>query len=260
MNPSLSAAPITAIIVLLVPAITHASPLASAIDRVIEVALGAITGLLVSFFLLPSTAHRQVIEVASRTLRRMAQAVGDLIAGLMQTGDVESLSRTQDDIGHALARLNTIGAEAERERSAHLTAAPNVGPLLRTLLRLRHDLVIIGRAATVPLPEALQARLKSTLTAIAASARDYLEACAVALLARRGPPSPTGVAAAINAYAVEVAELRAEGVTRSLPGDVAERFFAASFALEQLHQHLKDLDRCVAEWATKSTVHEIAEA
>jgi uncharacterized membrane protein YccC len=259
MNPSLSAAPITAIIVLLVPTITHATPLASAIDRVIEVAVGAITGLLVSFFLLPSTAHRQVIETASRTLRRMAQAVGDLIAGLTQSVDVEILNRAHDDIGQALAQLNTIGVEAERERSAHLTGAPAVGPLLRTLLRLRHDLVIIGRAAPVPLPEALQARLKPALTAIATSARDYLDSCAAALSARREPPSLTGVAATLDAYAVEVARLRADGVTRSLPGDVAERFFAVCFAFDQLHQHLKDLDRCVAEWATKSTVREIAE-
>jgi uncharacterized membrane protein YccC len=163
MNPSLSAAPITAIIVLLVPTITHASPLASAIDRVLEVAVGAIAGLLVSFFLLPSTAHRIAIESASRTLGRMAQAVGELIAGLTQNADIESLRRTQDHIGQALAQLNTIGAEAERERSAHLTAEPNIGPLLRTLLRLRHDLVIIGRAAIVPLPEVLQVRLNPHL-------------------------------------------------------------------------------------------------
>ena len=250
MNPSLSAAPITAIIVLLVPTITHATPLASAIDRVLEVALGAITGLLVSFFLLPSTAHRLAIETASRTLRLMAQAVDELIAGLTQNVDVEALRQTQDGIGQALAQLNTIGAEAERERSAHLTGAPNTGPLLRTLLRLRHDLVIVGRAAVVPLPEALQARLKSALTTIAASVGDYLKVCGAALLARRAPPSLVTVDAALNAYAVEVARLRAEGMTRSLPGDVAERFFATRFALEELHQHLQDLDRCVAEWAT----------
>jgi uncharacterized membrane protein YccC len=259
MNPSLSAAPITAIIVLLVPTVTHASPLASAIDRVLEVALGAITGLLVSFFLLPSTAHRLAIETASRTLRLMAQAVDELIAGLTQNVDVEALRRTQDGIGQALAQLNTIGAEAERERSARLTGAPDTGPLLRTLLRLRHDLVIVGRAAVVPLPEALQARLNSALTTIAPSVGDYLKVCAAALSARREPPSHTAVDAALNAYAVEVARLRAEGMTRSLPGDVAERFFATRFALEQLHQHLEDLDRCVAEWATKSTVRKMTE-
>jgi hypothetical protein len=233
MNPSLSAAPITAIIVLLVPAI-------------------------VSFFLLPSTAHRLAIEAASRTLHLMAQALEELIAGLMQGVDEGPLLRIQDGIGQALTQLNTMGAEAERERSAHLTAEPNIGPLLRTLLRLRHDLVMIGRAAIVPVPEALQARLKSALTKIAASARDYLEACGVALLARREPPSLAAVAADLNTYAVEIARLHAEDVTRSLPGEVAERFFAMGFALEQLHQHLKDLDRCVAEWATKSTVRKMA--
>ena len=41
LNPQLSAAPVTAIIVLLVPLITHATPLASALDRVYEVSVGA---------------------------------------------------------------------------------------------------------------------------------------------------------------------------------------------------------------------------
>src|SRR5215813_15288912 len=56
INPSLNAATVTAVIVLLVPAMHHADPLASVIDRVSEVAVGAITGLLVSFLVLPSRA------------------------------------------------------------------------------------------------------------------------------------------------------------------------------------------------------------
>src|ERR1700744_3498207 len=59
INPSLNTATVTAIIVLLVPTMSHGSPLDSAIDRVLEVAVGALTGLLVSFFVLPSRAHRQ---------------------------------------------------------------------------------------------------------------------------------------------------------------------------------------------------------
>jgi hypothetical protein len=43
--------------------------------------------------------------------------------------------------------------------------------------------------------------------------------------------------------------LRSEGLTRGLPGDVTERFFALGFSLEQMRQNLKDLERCVAEWA-----------
>jgi uncharacterized membrane protein YccC len=44
IRPSLRVAPITAIIVLLVPAFTQAVPLASAIDRVLEVAVGGHRG------------------------------------------------------------------------------------------------------------------------------------------------------------------------------------------------------------------------
>src|SRR3977135_1460129 len=54
INPSLNAATVTAVIVLLVPTFRHINPLDSAIDRVIEVMVGALTGLLVSFFVLPS--------------------------------------------------------------------------------------------------------------------------------------------------------------------------------------------------------------
>src|SRR6202158_4315930 len=54
INPSLNSATVTAVIVLLVPAMHHASPLDSAFDRVLEVTVGALTGLLVSLLVLPS--------------------------------------------------------------------------------------------------------------------------------------------------------------------------------------------------------------
>ena len=127
MNPSLSVAPITAIIVLLVPSITHATPIASALDRVLEVALGGVTGFVVSFLLLPSNAHHLVVEAAARTLDQMAQALGELLAGLTQGLDVDALHRIQDGIGQALVQMNVVGTEAEHERLARLAAGPEHG-------------------------------------------------------------------------------------------------------------------------------------
>ena len=66
INPRFSVAPITAIIVLLVPMMTHASQIASAIDRILEVALGGVTGLVVSFILMPSSAHTLVAAAAAQ--------------------------------------------------------------------------------------------------------------------------------------------------------------------------------------------------
>jgi len=251
INPRLSVAPITAIIVLLLPTITHASPIASALDRVLEVALGGVTGLVVSFVLLPSRAHRQVAEAAARTLDRMARALGELLAGLTKGLDVDALHRIQDGIGQALVRLDTVGAEAERERTARVAVGADTGPLLRTLLRLRHDLVMVGRAASSPLPETIGMRLEPSLARAGAALADYLGASAAALRGRH-PPLLTAVESALDAYAAETAALRRDGLTQNLLGDAAERLYALGFAFEQMRNNLKDLERCVAEWAAPS--------
>ena len=249
INPRFSAAPITAIIVLLVPIMTHASQIASALDRVMEVALGGVTGLIVSFFLLPSNAHPLVVAAAARTLDQIARALGELLAGLTHGLDMDSLHRIQDGIGQALVQMNAVGAEAEHERSAGLAVGPDTGPLLRTLLRLRHDLVMVGRAAITPLPEAFATRLASPIARVGAAFADYLRASAAALLSGRGPPSLDAVDSALDAFSGEMAVLRREGFTRSLSADAAEHFFAIGFVLEQMHNNVRDLERCVAEWA-----------
>src|SRR3984893_2340056 len=163
INPSLNAATVTAVIVLLVPAMSHANPLGSVIDRVMEVTVGAVTGLLVSFFVLPSRAHSQIRISAAWALELIAAALSELLAGLMRGLDNDALHRIQDGIGTALVELNATGAEAERERAAHLSSGPDTGPLLRTILRLRHDLVMIGRGCVAPLPADLQTRLAGPL-------------------------------------------------------------------------------------------------
>jgi uncharacterized membrane protein YccC len=247
--PRLNTAPITAIIVVLLPTMTHASSLASAIDRVIEVTLGAIVGLAISFVLLPSNAYAHVIAAASRVLEQLATASEILLTGLTQGLDIDALHAIQDGIGRDLAQLNLVGAEAERERSARLVKSPDTGPLLRTLLRLRHDLVMIGRTAAQPLPEVLVARLRGELAEIATAVAGYLRASGVTLRLRLGPPPFTAVEQALERYAEEVARLRQEGRTRGLPADQIEHFFAIGFVLEQMRRNFTDLDRCIAEWA-----------
>jgi uncharacterized membrane protein YccC len=252
INPRFSVAPVTAIIVLLIPTMTNATPIASALDRVLEVALGGVTGLVVSSFLLPSNAHQLVVRAAAHTLDQMARALSDLLAGLRHGLDMDALHRIQDGVGQALVQINVVGAEAEHERSAGLATGPDTGPLLRTLLRLRHDLVMIGRAAISPLPDPIRTRLESPLEHAGAALVDHLRASAVALKAERPPPSLDAVESALDAYAAEIAALRRDGFTQALPGDVAERFFALGFALEQMHNNLKDLGRCVNEWVGSS--------
>ncbi|AND86546.1 MULTISPECIES: FUSC family protein [Bradyrhizobium] len=249
INPSLNAATVTAIIVLLVPTMHHSDPMTSAIDRVSEVGVGAITGLLVSFLVLPSRAVRQIRASAARLLELIADAFTELLAGLTRGRDNDALHRIQDGIGTAMVGMNAIGAEAERERAARLSSGPDTGPLLRTVLRLRHDVVMIGRATVVPLPVEVQMRLAAPLAEVSAAIVRFLRSAAEALRAGAGAPPIHPVHVALQHYAEAVAAVRQDGLIRGHSGDTAERFFAIGFSLEQMHQNLCDLDRVVGEWS-----------
>ena len=251
INPSLSTATVTAVIVLLVPAMNHANPLDSVIDRLLEVSVGGLTGLVISFLVLPSRAVSQIRVSAAQLLELLAAAFAELLAGLTRGLDNDALHRIQDGIGTAMASLHATGLEAERERATHLSSGPDSGPLLRTIQRLRHDVVMIGRASVVPLPANVQARLARPLSDVSNAIVDYMRAAAVSLRNGSGVGGIQPVDTALQAYAAEVAALRSEGLIRGVPVDVAERFFALGFSLEQMRQNLNDLDRCHAEWCEK---------
>jgi uncharacterized membrane protein YccC len=249
INPRFNVATFTGVMVLLVPGLTHVGPIESAFYRVVEVAIGSITALAVSLLVLPTRAHSLAIEAAAQMLYLAARSVPELFVGFLQTRDAAAMARIHDGIGQAIARLQGIAAEAKHERMSFLEVEAELGPLSRTLLRLRHDLVMIGRAATEPLPEAFRQRLGPPLARVAETAAGYLRQSGEALAARRAP-SPLGAAeAALDGCADAFAAIRHEGLTLGLPVDTVERIFALGFALEQLRHNFRDLERCVREAA-----------
>ncbi|MGH6680009.1 MAG: FUSC family protein [Bradyrhizobium sp.] len=241
--------PVTAVIVLLVPAMEHVNPAASALDRVLEVAVGGAVGFAVSFLVWPSRAHAITADAADATLEQVAVALAELLKEQADGIDPQRLRRFNEGIGASLARLDAVGTEADHERTARLTSAPDTGPLLRTLLRLRHDIVILGRAMGGLLPETLQQRLAPYRQQISGVATDFLRQSGAALRALRQPPQLDAVESAFKAYADEFAAVRREGLTRGLSSDAAERLFARGFAIEQLREHLAEMQRVVREWA-----------
>jgi uncharacterized membrane protein YccC len=241
--------PVTAVIVLMVPAMGHVSPMASALDRVLEVTVGGAVGFVVSFLVWPSRAHTITADAAAATLEQVAVALAELLKERADVIEAQRLRRFNDGIGASLARLNAVGTEADHERTARLTSAPDTGPLLRTLLRLRHDIVILGRAMGGVLPETLQQRLAPYRHEISAVATDFLRQSGAALRALRQPPQLDAVESAFKAYADEFAAVRREGLTRGLPSDAVERLFARGFVIEQLREHLAEVQRVVREWA-----------
>jgi uncharacterized membrane protein YccC len=246
INPSFSVSTFTGVLVILVPAITHVSPIESAFYRVVEVTMGGVIALAVSLVVLPTHAHSLAIEAAARVLDLMARSLPELFAGFVQTRDATTLERIHENVGDAVTQLNTIADEAKHERIGLLHPEPDLGPLLRTLLRLRYDLIVIARVAAVPLPGKLKERLGSPLTRVAATAADYLRRNGEALVARRAPPSIGEIEAALDGCAADaLAAIRREGATVCV--ETAEAVFTLEFALEQMRRNLHDLERCVRE-------------
>ncbi len=249
INPRFNVATVTSVMLVMVPGMTHTGPIESAVFRVIEVAVGAMTALAVSFLILPARAHSLAIEAAAQMLDLAARSLSDLFAGFVKARDAAAMARIHDSIGQALLRLNTVAAEARHERIGFIDGAPELGPLLRTLLRLRHDLVMIGRASAEPLPDAIRQRLADPLARVAETAADYMRGSGEALVARQRPAPLDSAEAALGGCAQAFAAIRHDGLTRGLPVDTVERIFALGFALEQLRHNLHDLERCVAETA-----------
>jgi len=249
IKPAFRVGTFTGVLVLLIPGTAHVGPIESALYRVLEVAVGGLTALVVSLLVVPARAHALAIEGAAGLLDLMARSLSELFSGFMQTCDAAVIRRVQDGIGQAFARVDAVGAEAKLERIGFLAAEPGLGPLLRTLLRLRHDLVMIGRAAAVPLPEAVQARIGPPLADVATTAAEYLHRSAEALAGRRDPPPFDAAEAALAGCAEAFEAVRRERLTRGLPVETVERVFALGFTLDQLLQNFRDLQRCVREAA-----------
>ena len=241
VNASFRIAPVTAVIVLLVHSGDGAGPLASAIGRVIEIGLGCLVGLGVSLILLPARAHGLLVKTAARGLALEAELLGAASRQLAGASDCPALQPINDRIAGVLRRLEAIKSEAEHERRSRLSGAPDPAPLIRSVRRLRSDLIVIARAVATPLPASTLRLLGSSFAEAVAALVDALRDMSEALASGRVPPSIDAALAALDRYAAAMEEFRHVLPTLDLPDGEAERIFALSFALAQLRGDLGDL-------------------
>ena len=251
LRPNFRVAPFSAVLVLLIGGVLGESPIMSAAVRVLEVALGGVVAAAVSILVFPERAHRLGQEAGSRILREMADLLPALLAGFTRSVDLADVRRRQQDLGKAMTAFQALADEARRELMVSFTRDPDPAPLSRTLLRLRHDLVIFGRADVAPLPVGISERLEPRLMHFGRDGSDFLLGCGRALEHRGAAPPLEPLQAALEACDAEIAALRAEGLTRPLTTAEVERLFALGFGLDQFLQNAGDLARRVAEYSAR---------
>ena len=240
-------APITAIIVLLGTAGATLGPLGFALDRILEVGLGCAVGLLASVLVVPARASRSLLDAAARVTRLLAQQLEML---------GQPAGHSPPDLGplvvatrKGLAKLETLIGEAARERRSRLAHGADPAPLLRTLLRLRHDVVMLRRTAGGAWHEAVRDQLAQPWADAARAGARRLESLGKALAGERAPRLPDEVVETLGTYKAALDGVRRQGLTRSLPMEEVGRLFGIGFVLDQLRRDLDDLAERTTELA-----------
>jgi uncharacterized membrane protein YccC len=211
LRPNYRIAPLTAVIVLLTPGAQQLGPLGSALYRIFEITLGSFVGLGVSLALLPARAHALVISAASSTLGYLADLLGDWLAVLAGGGDRSRIAQLLIDTRTGIARLENVAADARQERRTYLTREFDPDPLIRSIVRLRNDILMIGRAATESLPEPIVVRLRHSIEQVSQAAQCFLRKCADALRERNSPPALDAVEQQLAGFLATIEELRRDG-------------------------------------------------
>jgi uncharacterized membrane protein YccC len=241
LKPAFRVAPVTATILLLSPTLQTLGPVASAIQRMLEIGVGSLIALAVSLLVLPARAHGALAQAAGQALGAMSDLTAVLPRGLAGQGDPGAVQAAHDRIRAAIGNAEAAADEVLRERSSYLTSAPDPAPLCRNLRRLRHDLAIVGRAIPQPLPGAAGEALSASTTALCLAISRFFREVADAFTGGQPPPPLAELDAAFAVQAAAMTEQRRIGATRALPDEALGRVFGLSFALEQLHRDLQDL-------------------
>lgn len=233
MRPSYRIAPITAALMLLV---VHdmGQPLAMAFDRVIEIAIGCVTGIAVSLFVLPYRAEQHLVDRVAAGLRLL----GELATTLLEPRDaahVDAIVRLNNRLRALMLACEAASLDVGREHRLHLAGRRDPEPLFRTLRRLRSDVAIIDRAV-VALDGTEDAATTEAERRLGTAIADFFLGAASALGPRDPPPTLDPIDAAIAA---------------SFPVPVPERLVPLSFAIAALRRDIGDLHERMTERATE---------
>lgn len=245
-RPNYRVAPITAVIVLL----GHTAPggvIDTALDRVFEISLGGIVALAVALTVSPQRAQKALLEAAGAALAPMAELAVAGLDGVNGQVDQAAMTRLHDRIRTAIETATTAAAEAARERRSYMSDVPDLEPLARTLRRISHDLVIVARTLSSPLPEAVRGRLAEAASALGAALAGSMTALRAALTEGADPPAAGSLDTAFAGYVEAMSGLRRDGLTRALGDADVERVFGLYFGLEELRRNLDELIARVAE-------------
>jgi uncharacterized membrane protein YccC len=247
-RPSLRIACVTAAIVVLGDP-RLGPPIASAENRMIEVAVGTVVAILTMLIVFPSRAGSSFAAQVTRTFTPLFEVLRDVLSAAMgRPLDVEAMGAQGARIRAAFAEGDTLAREARLEVAGYIADSPDPEAILRALRRLWHTEIMLLRAVAQPLPEKAVQILGPSIETLRA-AIDEVAVHLAAPTTAHAPPNLSEVESALAAIEQRTEEMRARGETRDLPMDDIIRLMAFDFALGQLRLNLRDIAERAPELA-----------
>jgi uncharacterized membrane protein YccC len=247
-RPSLRIACVTAAIVVLGDP-SLGPPIASAENRMIEVAIGTAVAILTTLIVFPSRAGPSFAAQVTRTFTPLFEVARDALSAAMgQPLDIEGMGAQGTRIRADFAEGDRLAHETRLEVAGYIGDSPDPEAILRALRRLWHTEIMLMRAVAQPLAEQAVAILGPSIEALRAAIDDVAKhLCAPTVTYT--PPNLAEVESALAAIEHKMEEMRAKGETRDLSMDDVIRLMAFDFALGQLRLNLRDIAERAPELA-----------
>ncbi len=240
----LRAAPLTAAVVVL----THVATMPVSVfvlDRILEITLGGVVGVLASRFILPVPSKGVMINQLASVLETMAELLNTEADALEQRKAVAT-AEALISMRNAMVAADTMLKDAQREKAMGLVSEGVSDAIPRTLWRIRNGITHIGGLLDQPLAEEAMAIVGPAATGMLRSMAQLAQACARGLTegAEISPQSEDQAAAAFDAA---FTSLQQSDHARDMPFDAIGRVFGLAFALRKLHQDFQDLAARITE-------------
>ena len=151
-RPSLRIACVTAAIVVLGDP-SLGPPIASAENRMIEVAIGTVVAILTTLIVFPSRAGPSFAAQVTRTFTPLFEVARDALSAAMgQPLDIEGMGAQGTRIRADFAEGDRLAHETRLEVAGYIGDSPDPEAILRALRRLWHTEIMLMRAVAQPLP------------------------------------------------------------------------------------------------------------
>ncbi|NLR97748.1 FUSC family protein [Rhizobium sp. P38BS-XIX] len=236
--PRLRNAGLTAAIVML----THSQSVPVeifVIDRIAEITLGGVIGVLSSLFILPTRSRTVVLDRFASALEVMAQILRTLAAAA-EKGEPVSAVEANIGLRQSLIAAEALLIDAQRERALWLARQGISDAIPRSLWRIRNDMTYVSHLVETPFPSVVVDALGPQVASVLRAQAGFAEACGKVLRAG-GQIDSELLSNADNSLQEAFDAFQHSDAAQSIGFSDTGRLFGVDFTLRRMRQNFLDL-------------------